>query len=271
MRITIILSIVISLFTYNNSRAQDGNWEVYMAQYEEGPGSIMLNMDLIHNVPKTTLPFRLVTGVNFANCSDEGMPNADEFEKLYVLSDQVESLIKTMGAYEYVGTFTYQCERLDYIYLADTLNIRSKLEELYQSEFEDYEYYIGLTYDAEWEAYTQFLYPNDVMLEYMTNQKVIFQLQQNGDNLSKARQVDHWLYFEKASDRNQFIKEVKALGFNIENQVQSEKSQQPYQVQISRTDFVNSESINQITFKLTSIAKTLHGNYDGWETIVITE
>ena len=100
-----------------------------------------------------------------------------------------------------VATFTHQCERLDYIYLSDTNSIRKKLIDLYSSNFPGYKYYINIRTDKSWTAYTDFLYPNEETLEYMSNNKVLIQLQEAGDNLSKERQVDHWIYFINKNDR----------------------------------------------------------------------
>nr|WP_321409595.1 DUF695 domain-containing protein [uncultured Carboxylicivirga sp.] len=264
--------LMISILTFSNSKAQEGNWDVYLAQYENGPGSVTINMDAINSAPNKDLPILLVTGVTFDNCREDGLPNNDEFEKLYNVSDNVDRLLKENGvSYELVGTFTYQCERLDYIYLSDSTSIRTILTKLYESEYGNYKYYINLKYDDSWVAYVKFLYPNEITLENMSNQKVLYQLQKAGDNLTKQRQVDHWLYFSQKSDRELYVKHVKQLGFRIESQEKIENSNLPYQLQISRTDYIHPESINKITLELRTKAQELEGEYDGWETYIITE
>ena len=40
----------------------------------------------------------------------------------------------------------------------------------------------------------------------MSNQKVLYQLQSGGDNLSKERQVDHWIYFADKGSKIDFKK-----------------------------------------------------------------
>ncbi len=271
MKRMFLITLACSILTVFTSKAQEGNWDVYMAQYEKGAGSMTLNMDLINVAPKEKLPFLLITGVKFENCREDGLPNSDEFEKLYNVSDNIERLLNGSVSFELVGTFTYQCERLDYIYLSDTISIRSQLTELYKSEFGNYEYYINLKRDESWEAYTKFLYPNDVTLEYMSNQKVLFQLQQAGDNLSKQRLVDHWIYFSRKSDEELYVKYIEGIGFKVESQEIDKNFKLPYQLHISRIDYIYPESINEITLELRKKAKDLNGDYDGWETFVITE
>ncbi len=251
------------------SWAQAGNWDVYLAQYEKGPGSTTVNMDLIKFAPKKGLAFVLVTGVTTANCREDGFPNSFEFERLYQVSEAVETKVKELTKFELAGTFTYQCERLDYIYVSDTTSIRSELAQLYNSQFPHYKYYINLRADADWEAYREFLYPNEETLEFMANEKVLFQLRQAGDNLSEPRQIDHWLYFPDRKSQNLFMESIKNEGFKIEGEDKIGDSRLPFQLHISRIDKVLPDEIYQVTLHLRKQAKRFNGEYDGWETFVV--
>lgn len=99
-----------------------------MAMYEKGAGSTTLNMDLVKYAPKNELPFILITGATFTNCANDGFPNNDEFNKLYDLSDNALAVVSKLTKMEHAGTFTYQCQRLDYIYISDTTKIRKDWE-----------------------------------------------------------------------------------------------------------------------------------------------
>ena len=123
------------LFIVNKSWAQSGKWDVYLAQYENGPGSTTLNMDLIKLAPKKELPFIVITGVTTENCRDNGFPNSSELEKLYKILDAVDAKLKGITKVELAGSFTYLCERLNYIYVADTNLIRAELTNLYKTDF----------------------------------------------------------------------------------------------------------------------------------------
>ncbi len=151
-----ILSIL-SLF----SIAQDGNWEVYMAQYEKGVGSTVVDFSLKATAPRANLPFVVITGVAFKDCNTDGMPTKKEFETLYKIADSVGIIINSKGSNTMAGTFTYQCQRLDYYYVSDTNGVRQSLQEMYKRHFENYEPYINMRIHEQWESYLQFLYPNE--------------------------------------------------------------------------------------------------------------
>lgn len=238
--------------------------------YEKGPGSVTLNMDVVNHAPKKDLPFVLITGVTVKNCSKDGFPNPEEFDRLYAVSDRIQAEVAKLSKMEHVGTFTYQCERLYYIYLSDTTKIRELLIKLYKSDFSNYTYYLNIRNDVEWEGYLKFLYPSDEIQEYMSNDKVIIQLSKAGDKLTTARKVDHWLYFPTEKDRNTFESIAIADGFKIEGK-QKIDTAKPYLLQISRTDKVDHESINPVTMTLRKKAKKLNGEYDGWETFIVKD
>lgn len=239
-----------------------------MARYPKGPGSTMLNMQLKREAPLKAFPYLLKTGVAFKDCTDEGMPTQAMFSTLYIIADSVKSVLAGRSTIP-AGTFTYQCSRYDYYYVKDTVGIREQLNAMYAKSFPGYEPLVMLREDKDWEAYLQFLYPNDETLEYMSNQKVVAKLIEAGDQLQQARQTDHWIYFATEKDRECFIAYAQKNGFKIEGKEKVGNVLQPYKLQISRADKVDLVSISKLTIVLRKEASKCGGQYDGWETFVI--
>ena len=261
--------LLLALQAYCPVLAQEENWDVYMAQYDKGPASIMLNMGMKKIAPVTELPFVLVTGVKFRDCPSDGMPSQNEFTNLYKISDSVKATVDRKVKNNLVGTFTYQCERLDYFYLADTTGLRQQLITLYKDHFSLYTPYINIKADKEWKGYLNFLYPNEEAFEFMQNQKVVSRLQKAGDKLDKERQTDHWFYFSTGADRSCFIYYAVQKRFKIESTEKTTDLNRPFKLHLSRTDKVDIASISKITLELRRQAKKCKGEYDGWETFVI--
>jgi len=248
---------------------QDDNWDVYMASYEKGPGSNVINMSAKRNAPNKELSFILVTGVSFDGCSTDGLPTKNQFPDLYTIADSIEKIVTTNTKSIHAGTFTYQCERLDYYYVKDTNGISANLQKCYISTFPKYRPYINIKEDKTWEAYLGFLYPNEETLEYMGNQKIVLKLQEAGDKLEKPRKVDHWLYFAAEADRNCILAYIKANHFTIESKEIDKSLEKSFKLQISRTDKVDLPTINQVTLDLRKDVLKCNGDYDGWETFVV--
>jgi hypothetical protein len=261
------VTLFIFLLISNLAKSQDGNWDAYLAQYEKGPGSVTLNMDLINRAPIREFPYLVITGVNFKNCKADGFPT--DLHELYKISDDIALVINSATKNELVGTFMYQCRRADYIYVSDTLNLRSKLIKAYKEHYKNYKYYISIKPDKAWGGYLEFLYPNEETQEYMRNGKVLMQLQEAGDKSEKPRQVDHWVYFNTAKDRDLFKKYAEGKGFKIEGEEFTKESELPYQLGISKVTAIEISTISAVTLQLRKKAKELRGEYDGWETVVV--
>lgn len=268
MRKSALYCLCIAACSIVSAQEEDGQWDIYMAQYEKGAGSTVINMGLKRRAPDKSFRFLLSTGVHFNDCTSDGFPSQPEFQKLYVVSDSVKNLVNFNVSNIMAGTFTYQCERKDYYYIKDTTNIRKKLSALYKKRFPEYQPIINIREDAAWEAYLTFLYPNEETMEYMQNQKVVIKLEEAGDKLDKERPVDHWLYFPTAKSRDSFVVFARAKSFKIESKEMSDGAK-PFQLHISRIDKVDLPSISKLTLQLRREAGKYDGEYDGWETFVV--
>ena len=103
--------------------------------------------------------------------------------------------------------------------------------------------------------------------EIEANKKTIKALIDQGDKLSTAREVFHWIYFKNEKDKNNYLTEVIKEGFVL---VSSNKIDDkfPYQLQIKRIDKVDENSVNKYVIYLWGKAIEYNGDYDGWETSI---
>lgn len=170
-----------------------------------------------------------------------------------------------------VGSFTHKKESLEYFYIKDPKGIKEKLEIFYTSKYPKYEFYINVKEDKKWSYYTEFLYPNEDVKNYMGDQSVIRNLEEAGDPLTKKRKVEHWLYFSNQKDLKSSEEQLSKMGFAVQFSGVNNESSFPYVLQVSREDKVDIDSIYPITSKLREIAKANNGEYDGWGTTVEKE
>lgn len=268
MKLTTLL-FSFSFCLYNLSAQDDSHWEAYLAQYEKGPGSTLVNMDLKKVAPDYSKTFLFAAGVQFKNCGKEGLPAPLAFATLNKISDSIVALVGRLKKNTLAGTFTYQCERKDYFYVADTFGLKQEVTNFITKRFPGYTPAFLIKEDVSWNAYLSFLYPNEETIEYINNQKVLMQLQKAGDKLETPRQVDHWLYFKTEADRECFMYFAVNTKFRVEAKEKRENALLPFTLQISRTDKVDVASITQLTLSLRKEAKKCKGDYDGWETVLL--
>lgn len=271
MKSAFYITLLLFLSTINHLVGQNTSeyWDNYLATYEdEKPGSITLRMDLIEEAPISNLSFVLVTGITYNSVRDDGFPESEIFPILHKIADELIALISEETEYLLVGSFTYNKERLEYFYVNNVDNLKEKIEKYYSENYPEYKYYLNIKEDKEWEYYKSFLYPNEETLNYMMDQSVIRNLQEAGDDLSKKRRVNHWLYFSNENDMNNCLKELKIQNFSIESANRNAETALAYQLQVYRMDHVDINSIYPVTSSLRKIALKYDGRYDGWETSV---
>ncbi|WP_298894578.1 DUF695 domain-containing protein [uncultured Psychroserpens sp.] len=268
---TLLISICFcSLYTFGQNEVE--NWESYIASYEENkPGSTTVRMDIFDQTPLPEYPYVLVTGITYESKREDGFPEDETFRLLHKIGDELITLINENSEHICVGSFMFNYERLEYFYLKSSNGIENKLKEFYTSNYPNYDYYINLKEDKNWTYYREFLYPNEEIIEYLGDQSVVETLIEAGDNLSKARRVDHWAYFDDESKMESFKKEIKKLKFKVENSTKIENESKPYVIRFYRTDKVDLNSIYTITSSLRKLAISYDGDYDGWETSVEKE
>jgi hypothetical protein len=264
--IPFLLLFFISLSSFSQS---EGNWDVYMARYEKGPGSTVLDMALKNEAPNKSYPFLLKTGVKYKQCTSDGMPTEDEFPNLYAISDSAHFIIDDLVESKMAGSFTYQCERMDYYYVSDTTGLRKKLVAMYKKRFPSYTYTVSMKLDRKWEAYTTFLYPNEETMQFMQNLKVVTKLQDAGDKLDQPRLVDYLLYFPTDKDRKAFIEFAEKNNFKVEATDSMKEARLQYQLHLTRVDKVDVNSITAVTYQLVKDVARYNGEFDGWESIVV--
>jgi len=266
-----LILIPFGLFFHFICLSQDqDHWDVYITQHEKGPGSTLVNLSVKKLAPDKSMRYLLVTGVRYKKCKTDGMPEQNEFENLYKISDAVNSVVKELlKENKLVGTFTYDCQRLDYYYVSDTNKVRDTLSLMYKLLYPNYSFSINIREDSNWSVYLDVLYPNDLALEAMSNQQVVLKLHQSGDDLTKSRQVDHWLYFPTIEDSKKFSERIKEMKFVIDTIKYVDQGPLHYQLHIHRDDKIDVASISKLTLFLKQEAKKYNGDYDGWETFVV--
>lgn len=268
--------------------AAQNSWDAYIARYDAGLGSVLLNMDMGH-LQRPDLPFLVITGVNCKDCTGDGFPVHREFKRLYRLSDRVNRYLVTSMASSVkkkmdadgregvdqftpamlVGTFTHLCQRLDYIYVADTVGIRQLLEKAYGKYGKGYTHHTQIQNDPEWDGYQNFLYPNESVRIYMMNHRAITRMKDAGDILSRPRFVEHLIYFDTIEDRELFIRYIGRMKYDIKDERDMRRDTLRYQVRLARFGTVSLEEMNNQTTYLSTKARDFNGVYKGWDTRMI--
>jgi hypothetical protein len=261
----LILSLILFVLIDLSANGQAENWDTYMSKFGDKPGSVLVDMGLINNAPDKKYPFLVITGPRAQSCDKKGIPAKEEISSLEDILAATGNFLTGVTAEVLAGTFTYNCERLNYYYVKDTLNIRNAIMRLYNRTYPNYSYAINIKYDPAWTIYRTFLYPSEETRNWMENTKIITGMVEKGDSLRNKRQISFDLYFRTDSFRRAFAGFAHAKGYKTEKEIMAKSPSAPYEIIISKFDYVKTGIIDSLTSDLKKAVKQYNGFYNGWE------
>jgi uncharacterized protein (TIGR01619 family) len=246
-------------------------WDFYFSNVDDVLGSFYIDLGLIHIAPVSDKPNLVWISLLMNGPREDGLSSSEEFETLKAIEDGLQEFILAKHNAIYAGRLTTDGRRDFYFYMGDTTLYDKTISESMVA-FPAYSFDFDIKEDKQWEQYFNFMYPNPKQFQSIQNRRVIDNLEEHGDPLTKARPVEHWLYFKTEADRTLFLAKIEHLNFNVVNKDETTSfGEYPYKLQISRVDHVDHNSVDEYALELWELAQECNGEYDGWETSVEKE
>ena len=250
------------------------DWGVYLCQWFDGQlASVRLNLGLalLEFDPQVKYTKRIQLSVMLKNPDENGLPTKGEEETLYQIEDLVESIIKEKEGI--LAGFLRWDKRLSiFAYVEDEKGYEEAFTVALKEQFPDYEYKFWVDEDKEWETYFNALYPDKYNYQGILNNKLIYQIQMDGDTMV-PRVLEHCLYFKTKEKRKEFLDEVVKEGFKEIFEGADDNidlsAEYPYQLVVGRED--DFRNANSVTWYLMETAEELDGEYDGWGCVTVKE
>lgn len=245
-----------------------GDWDFYFCRVDDKPASIFVDLALSKVAPVSALPVMAYVRIFMRAPREDGLSSQAEFETLTSLEDALESLQSDTAA-SYVGRNTSDGCRDLYFYIRETEGWEERVASI-MKEFPIYEFECDARSDREWTTYFEFLYPSDEDRERIQNRRTCESLERNGDSLKTERRIDHWAYFDGLESRSNFVEQSKALGYEVEELIEPNAEEKRYGVRLSSIGLLSLDTIDDLTLPLFRAARAHRGEYDGWETQVVS-
>lgn len=247
------------------------NWAVYLTNIDDGAvGSIVVDLGLREVAPIASLTELLIVEIPINNLRDNGLPENEEFKVLSDIEESFETTLSSNISCIFAGHLHCEGTTSFYFYIEEGTDVDGLLEKAIRP-FKEYSFKNRRKTDPNWEGYFDFLYPAPIELQRLGNESVIRNLSEHGDDLEKERKVEHWIYFPSEADRSRFLDKIADQGFSVEDLSKDEDHELPYKAQISREDKVTLEATDEYILDLWQKAQDFNGNYDGWETSIVTD
>ena len=263
----IVFIVLVFITSSGFAAAQTENWDTYMSRFGSKPGSVLVDLGLYPTAPDSRYPYLIITGPQARNCDKNSLPDKREITALEEVLDASTVFLGGVTAKVLAGTFTYNCERVNYYYVKDTTGARNSLLRMYNRNYKDYKFVITIKHDPQWVNYLTFLYPNEDTRNWIENNKNITQLLQNGDSLTDKRDIIFAACFSSDTARNGFSSLLPAKGYTLQKTPVLKNDKARYCILFSKNNFVKIDTINNYTAEIKKEVQKHNGVYNGWSAL----
>lgn len=151
-----------------------------------------------------------------------------------------------------------------YFYAAWSKGAEQQFRDLFkQHGYGQLEY--GVTRDTHHTFYHDMLAPDPFELQQAKSAEIIAELAAAGDDLSVARPVEHYLFFQTRTAMQRAAAALAEEGVRIETDLE-EEGHYPYGMLYKRTHACTPETLETVTLPLLETVLEAHGVYLGWST-----
>jgi len=132
-----------------------------------------------------------------------------------------------------------------------------------------YAYESNIVKDKKWGFYELQLFPRELEFVHIQGAKIIFLLEEEGEDLSIARDVEHYISFETPTQKNRFLNSLELEGFTFKDDLSSEEFE--HGVALVKNHAVDEKTIITTVNELFKKVKKDKGFYEGWSTTLVNE
>jgi regulator of RNase E activity RraB len=116
--------------------------------------------------------------------------------------------------------------------------------------------------------YSDNLFPDPYGLLSIQNRHTISALLEAGDDLSLAREVEHYLFFQTKTSMERAIAQLSSHGYSVKEYATDEDSDYAYGVVLIKIEAITPDVVAETTTSLYESAIQEHGIYEGWSTVL---
>jgi len=121
--------------------------------------------------------------------------------------------------------------------------------------------------DGKWDFHHKNLTPNEIELAHMQSEKIIYLLEEEGDDLAAVRPVEHYVSFDTPTQKEKFLASFDLDGFSFKDEISSEEFENG--LALLKEHAVTRSEVQKVVEELFEAIKAENGYYEGWSTTLV--
>ena len=175
---------------------------------------------------------------------------------------EIVELVEKKPFVKYVGFRFIDAWSELYFYSMNSKNIQQDVNGYLQKS--SYKFEGGVVKDTKWDFYYGNLEPSELDYFMIESQKIVDMLIEEGDDITKEREVEHYVMFDTQTQMQRFLESSNSIGFEFKDEISSDECD--YGVAITKAHDLRYETIYNVIKELNALVKTEHGYYELWST-----
>jgi regulator of RNase E activity RraB len=198
---------------------------------------------------------------------DASNNNSDGFEEFL---ETKESLIITLEHDEqakYVGSRVVDGWSELYFYARDSKGHDNIAAKILTSN--SYLHESNVVRDTKWDFHHKYLTPTELEICHIQSDKIIYLLEEEGDDLEVPRDVEHYVSFTTPTQKSRFLDTLALEGFHFKDEISSDEFENG--VALIKEHAVTAQEVKKVVEELFEAIKQEQGYYEGWSTTLVNE
>jgi hypothetical protein len=228
----------------------------------EDDGSVFhIEVDIDAGEYKSDFPWLFSVFVKY----DSSDISLDAYEEFLETKESLIIAIEYEDKAKYLGSRVVDGWSEFYFCASSSKELTSMVSAIFKDT--GYVYESNIVKDKKWGFYELQLFPRELEFIHIQSSKIIFLLQEEGDDISIARDVEHYISFLTPTQKNRFLNTLDISGFSFKDDISSDEFENG--VALVKNHAVSEEDVKKVVEELYLKVKEDDGYYEGWSTTLV--
>jgi regulator of RNase E activity RraB len=198
---------------------------------------------------------------------DASAENEEAFEEFLELKEALIIALEHEDKAKYVGSRIVDGWSEFYFYAQDSKGLDKVVAKILSSSSHVYESHT--VRDTKWDFHYKNLTPTDLEMAHIQSEKIIYLLEEEGDDLEAVRPVEHYVSFDTPTQKEKFLQKTLPADFSFKDEISSDEFENG--IALVKEHAVTSKDLQNIVNELYKTIQEEGGYYEGWSTTLVSK